>query len=643
MRAAPAVSVVLGAAGLLVGAALFFGGGASDQRVFPVGSAALVLTAAAASLVLAGLVARPVIGGAGAAFLLLFGGFVVWSGISVRWSIAPDASWDYFNRDLVYFAFAVLGVLVAALVSRTLIAGVLSVLLGLVVGWALLGKVVPRLFPDGAREARLRNPIGYWNGLALLCAIAVVLGLWLASTRGFRPAARAGGVLLVYGALVAAVLTYSRAGVAVCFVVVAAWIVLAGSALDSLVAVVLAVPAALGVAAYGISLPGIADNGQAYATRVHDGRLFGVVLVAVGVGVFGLSLAAAGRPAPSEHIDRAVGRGAAIVAGVAVVALVAVVFARAGGPGAWARSQWDAFRTQDALSNTSGRFTSAGSNNRWDWWQEAWRAFRDEPAVGKGAGTFELVNRIERQRDIAVTEPHNLPLQFLADTGIVGFLLAAGALVAAFTAAVATVRRLDGMERGAALALALAVVAFCLHSLVDFDWDFVAVTAPVLFALGALVPAGAAAPVRRPVWAIGVAAFALVAVSSLFSPWLANRRVDNAYAAIGRGAFGTAAGDAADAHQLNPLSIDPLLAWGLAEWYLNDPGEALHRYRQAVDVQPDNPDAWYALGAFQLRGLHRPRSALVSLSHSRELDPFGGVDLDTLIAEAQRQARPARS
>src|SRR5262249_53736342 len=104
MRAAPAVSVVLGAAGLLVRAALFFGGGSSDQRVFPVGTAALLLTAAVASAVLAGLLPGPMLTRAGAAFLLLFGGFVVWSGISVRWSIAPDASWDYFNRDLVYLA-----------------------------------------------------------------------------------------------------------------------------------------------------------------------------------------------------------------------------------------------------------------------------------------------------------------------------------------------------------------------------------------------------------------------------------------------------------------------------------------------------------------------------------------------------------
>src|SRR5438128_570281 len=80
---------------------------------------------------------------------------------------------------------------------------------------ALAGKVVPALFPDGARVARLRNPIGYWNSLALVAATAVPLGLWLASSRGHHRAVRAAGALLVYLAELVVVLTYSRGGVAV--------------------------------------------------------------------------------------------------------------------------------------------------------------------------------------------------------------------------------------------------------------------------------------------------------------------------------------------------------------------------------------------------------------------------------------------
>ena len=120
----------------------------------------------------------------------------MWTGFSVRWSIAPDASWTAFNRNLVYLAFAVLGLVVGTLTPRAprLVAAGLLLLLALVLGWALLGKVVPSLVPGGERIARLREPVGYWNALALLAAWALALGLWLASWRTVRPIARAGAV-----------------------------------------------------------------------------------------------------------------------------------------------------------------------------------------------------------------------------------------------------------------------------------------------------------------------------------------------------------------------------------------------------------------------------------------------------------------
>jgi tetratricopeptide (TPR) repeat protein len=643
MRAAPAVSVVLGAAGLLVGAILFFSAGSRVDRVFPLGTAALLLAAIVAAASLAGALPRPTLGRLGLAFVGLSGAFVLWSGLSVQWSITPDDSWDYFNRDLVYLGLIVLGLVLGAVASRTAIAGGLAALLGLVIGWALLGKIVPRLFPDGGRIARLRDPIGYWNGLAVLCAVGVVLGLWLASGRSFRPLVRAGGVLLVYGATVSGVLTYSRAGVAVALLAALAWLLVGDVAFESLAALVLSVAPALGVAAFAVSLPGVAKDAESYSTRVHDGRLFGVVLVAVAVGVFGIALAAAGRPAPRPGVARFSVRAAGIAGVGAAVVLAAVVVARAGGPEPWVKTQWDAFRTEDPaiVSNQVNRFQTLSSNNRWLWWLEAWHAFRQDPLKGKGAGTFPLVNRLERKNNVAVNEPHNLALQLLSDLGIVGFLLAVGALLAGMAAAVATARRLEGVERGAAVAMTIGVAAFCLHSLVDFDWDFLAVTGPVALMLGTLAPTGAVAAVRRPVWAVGVAAFGLVAVTSLLAPWMAARRVDSAYAAIGRGAFGSAAADAENAHSLNPLSIDPLLAWGRAEWIRGDRGEAYRRYAQAVDLQPDNPDAWFALGVFQLEGLHHPRSAIASLTRSAELDPYGS-DLATLLAQARKQARNAR-
>ena len=79
--------------------------------------------------------------------------------------------------------------------------------------WALAGKAIPGLFPDGGRTARLRDPIGYWNALALAADMLLVLALQLAAT-GRSRAAVAGGAILAYAAGVAVLLAASRAGVA---------------------------------------------------------------------------------------------------------------------------------------------------------------------------------------------------------------------------------------------------------------------------------------------------------------------------------------------------------------------------------------------------------------------------------------------
>src|SRR5205085_2744240 len=135
-----------------------------------------------------GLVPLPSVSRPGWIFLGTLALLVVWTGSSVLWSIEPARSWDYLNRTLVYLAIAVLGVFVGALEprpARTVATG-LAVVLAAAIGWALLGKAVPSLFPDGTRIGRLRSPIGYWNGLALLCDMTFPLALWIAAPRGRR-------------------------------------------------------------------------------------------------------------------------------------------------------------------------------------------------------------------------------------------------------------------------------------------------------------------------------------------------------------------------------------------------------------------------------------------------------------------------
>jgi tetratricopeptide (TPR) repeat protein len=190
-------------------------------------------------------------------------------------------------------------------------------------------------------------------------------------------------------------------------------------------------------------------------------------------------------------------------------------------------------------------------------------------------------------------------------------------------ATVGTLRRLEPPERAAAAALAIGLGGYVLHALVDIDWEFVAVTAPAFFVLGALVGLGAGrrVRVRRP--ALAVAALLAVGVLySLVAPYASSRLVDGAYSELAADRTQASLSDGRGARSLNPLSIDPLLALGDAEAAAHDEEAALRYYRQAVDLQPENSTAWYALGSYEFF-IGRYELALHDLDRAYDFDPNG--------------------
>jgi O-antigen ligase len=305
--------------------------------------------------------------------------------------------------------------------------------------------------------------------------------------------------------------------------------------------------------------------------------------------------------------------------------LVAVLVVSRGDPVDWARDGFREFTNPVSQAGTNPeRLSEFNLNSRWTWWEEAWALFTDDPVGGTGAGSFAVARRPIRINTTFATEPHNLALQFLADTGLVGFLLFAGFVGTAAVAVVRAVQRAAGVDTAAVSALALALLAYLLHALIDYDWDFLALTAPVMVVLGVLLAAGrpAGRPGRAPLWAIGAILVAVVSLFSLAAPWLATRSVDDVFAAIDRDDPDAALDAAARARTLNPLSIDPLLATAKAEEARGDRRSALVWYVRAVELQPLNWQTWYELGRFELvTGRHE--RAIRHLKQARELDPLG--------------------
>jgi hypothetical protein len=638
MRTAAGLFPLTAAAALLT-VSLLFGGNLSDSRLFWIGLFAEAVGFGFLAAGLAGLVPVAVPDAWGLAAFGLLGAVVCWNGITMVWSIAPDLSWAYLNRGAVYVGFALLGLAVAASVRMParIVASGLAVLLFGVVGWALLGKVFPSLFPDGGRVARLRNPIGYWNALALACTLALPLGLWVATRRSWRRELRAAGAALLYLAVIALVLTYSRAGIAVAAVAVLLWLALLPARLESLGALLVSVVPAAAVAGWASTRAGLVDDGQSLAARSSDGAWFALVVVLVGIGVLMAALWADGldRRLTDPAVRRLWARRVGLCVGTVVVAGVIVVSAASGGPGAWLRE----FRGGGEVSNSS-RLATFSSNNRWEWWKEAWKVFREKPVGGTGAATFVISRLRVRHGSTVTNEPHNIALQALAETGVVGFLLGIGAVVASLVAVALALARLRGEERAAAAALAIALPAFLLHALVDIDWDFVAVCAPVFFVGGLLI--GAGGEVRslrlplRPLVVAGVTACILAGAYSLTAPWLATNRVQDAYAAL-PGAPSAAAADARDAASLNPLSVQPI--WALAAAYasVGDRQAAGAEYARATRLQPENPNTWVALGQYELC-FGDVSTAYTAMNQAYTLDPFGPAGIPGGLLDQARRA-----
>jgi O-Antigen ligase len=606
--------------GLLAAAALFGGNGSAYAPLVWIGSIAIVAAGAGLALAFWGVAPLPRLSAAGLAFTALLVALVVWMGFSVLWSVEPDRSWEYMNRGVVYVAFLVIGLLVGAFRAplRWVAAGA-GVLSLAVVLWALAGKVIPDLFPDGERVARLRDPLGYWNALAVVAAFAVLFGLWAASRREHAWQIRSAAAASVFVSTVALLLTFSRGGALVAAIVAATLILVVRERVQLLATLAVAIPPALAVSIWAFSADGISADGQPYDTRLRAGLVLGVLLVG------GAALVVVAARYLLRYEERYAQRiwlpsarettiGAAAVAAVVIVVLVA---------GGWTGRALDEFTNPAPESENvgPGRVVSFSSNSRWDWWQESWQIFEHDPIGGSGAGTFLVARRPYRENLIFVIEPHSVPIQFLAETGIVGFLLFVGLVATGIGATVQSVRRLDAGERTAATALALAALAYLLHAFVDYDWDFVALTGPVLLLLGLLLGrAPGLPPVRRPLLAAGAVLFAVASIASVAAPWLATRNVDEAYELIIEGDADAAAEAADDARQLNPLAIEPLLAAAAVEEERGNDQRALELYVEAVELQPENPQTWYELASFE-RSVGLREEAIRHVGRAQALDP----------------------
>jgi hypothetical protein len=361
-------------------------------------------------------------------------------------------------------------------------------------------------------------------------------------------------------------------------------------------------------------------------------------------------------PARSRRIGHVL---AGMVAVAALAGVVAMAMSDRGLTGTVSHA-WDNFRSPRGAPGLfdPGRLASTNAGNRWVWWSEAVGAWSDRPLEGWGAGSFPVTHREYRTNQLDVLQPHSVPLQFLAETGLVGFVLAMGGLALLLAGAVGAVRRLvPGPERGLAAALLGAATAWSVHLFYDWDWDMPGVTLPALLFLGLLcaragtwsrgggTPPRLRSSARAALLAGGTLALATVAVSAAIPSW-AETKTEGALVAVERRAtpeqLREAQADADFASRIDPVSYEPLLAAGTLADRRGRTAQAREYLMDAIRRAPNSVVVWLAVARFEIA---RGDAANVrdALRHVLELDPRNRTASAVLGVEQLSTVHPAAS
>ena len=596
------------------------------------------------------------------AALVLLGLFAAWSALSLTWSVAGDRTWLELNRAITYGVVVLLALAAGSWWRRAadwLAVGYLAVavLVGL---YALGGKLAPGLHIGGVIDLdhthlvpRLRAPLDYWNALALVELMAVPVAVALAVDRARSERVRLAALACLAFVFVALGLTYSRGGVIAALVGLVVFAIVSRARLRTLAVVALGLVGAAPALVIAFSTHSLTGVAQPLSTREADGALLAVVLVAslaalafAGRALAGVEERTSLRPAHARRIGLA-------LAGLLALALLAGGVALAAskrGFGGTISHEWRSFRKPqfDPLFSPNHLVTT-NSGNRWVWWSEAAGAWSDRPLQGWGAGSFPVLHLEYRTNDLNVLQPHSVPLQLLAETGLVGALLALGGLVAL---AVAALRRVLALPAGSprdgpdpepqptpagnpsrllAAALAAAAVAWLVHGAYDWDLDIPGASLPAFAFLGVLVgrarPAEGKPQLATPARAAALALVTLtgcaVALSAILPAW-ADSKAKGALAAAdshrGAAALRHAAADAELGARLDPISEQPLLALAAIQQARRRPLAARAAILRAIRRVPSSAQAWGDLARLELR-LRDLRGTTVAIAAATRLDP----------------------
>jgi hypothetical protein len=351
-----------------------------------------------------------------------------------------------------------------------------------VVGYGLIGRLLPgvvHVVSSPSAGGRLDQPLTYWNAMGALAAIGVMLAVRLGGDATRAPWLRCAAAAAAVPLMAALYLTFSRGAIAACAAGLVVLLTLAPS-FTQLRAAAIGVEAGIIGAAVAAASPfvrtGHGSHPAAQGALVLAGLLAVMALAAV-VQRWAVSVEADGRtrmgrlPLPPRH-------GLVAAAAIAAMLVVPVVIAA----GSDTPSSVD-----PGFGSSTSRLTSADSP-RYEYWRVAIDSFADHPLQGVGAGGFAVEWLRERHEARPARDAHSLPIETLAELGLIG-----GAALAALAAGlVAAARRVYRADPVLAAGPSAALIAYAFHASIDWDWEMPALSLVAMLLAGLLLARSAA-------------------------------------------------------------------------------------------------------------------------------------------------------
>ena len=572
----------------------------------------------------------------------LFAGLALLALLSILWSASAERSFIEFDRVALYLGFFILAVLAGTRENLARWVNGLAIGIAVVGLLALTTRLFPGFVPGGDEVSSLRNarsrlafPLGYWNALGILVAIA--LPLLLRSAAVSRATVTRCLAVGVVPALTATIfLTASRGAIGAALVAVAAFLVLARPRAAAVWACLCAGAGAALALGLLSTLDVLVDRHlQEPAIAAAQGRSFALAIVGIGVAAALLytgGLAGARRRAVTLPAIRLGRRGRLALGALAAAALIALVVAV--NPVQTVRGFQDAGFGKPQ-QGTGDRLLSADGSGRYQFWGAAVDQFRANPVVGDGAGAFELWWAANPRFPYFIANAHSLWLETLGELGVVGLILLVGAFGYGLVSGVKRMHGRRGPERITLAALCAALLAWAFGATIDWVWEMPVVTLVAVICLGLMTgPATSSlrgeAPQEAPrsarrgsrSFGMGVAVItaAWLVICSQAAPLLSQMRIDDSRAALARGEYVRALRAATAARTLQPWAATPYRQLAVVEEQRGRTALARDYIGEALDREPGNFELWEIAARIQTDA-GDIAAAGQSLERSRRLNP----------------------